>query len=119
MRRYAILRFVFVFPFLTPLPVYSQTQWSSPSYIDSSGHGHMALDDSGNIYTAYSRSRPGGSNIFVARSSDRGNTWTKFAFPKAEAYGGPTDIVVDHWGYVWVQWISEDSGDFTPVYLNL
>lgn len=111
---------VWLFIIFIGFPNSSRSQWSSPVYIDSIGvSGHMVFDDAGNVYATYVRVGASGTNIFVTYSLNQGNTWSRFFFPKVEAYGGPLDIAVDRLGAVWLLWVSQDSGDFTPVYLNL
>jgi hypothetical protein len=98
----------------------SQPHWSSPIVIDSlGGEGKLALDDSGNLYTAYWERDTNGTNMFVARSLDQGINWEKNFVPKFEAYGIPKGISVDHRGIVWILWTASDGGDFQPTYLNL
>ncbi len=105
--------------------VISQNSWSTPVLIDSSTiyptiyrGGVMALDDSDNIYTAFSSSRS--ENIFVARSTNGGNQWVKHGYiDGAESLRTPMSIALDHLGNVWLLWISTNGGDLDPYYVNL
>ncbi len=100
----------------------AQGEWTTPVLIDTSSRigyagGEMALDDSGNIYTAFS---PDSKNIFVARSSNGGDTWQKYLYvPLAESVRWPLDVSVDHLGNVWLLWLSTNGGDFDPYFVNL
>lgn len=122
-----LIRFTFVLYVIVSMntPGVAQHSWSVPLLIDTSRiwptfyyGGRMALDDSGNIFTAFATSRS--ESIYVARSTNGGNAWNKYAYASgAESLRSPMDISVDHIGNVWLLWISTDGQDFSPYFLNL
>ncbi len=105
----------------------SQVQgiWTNPVLIDTatpSTHHYlgsaMAQDDSGRIYVTFSSLSS--ESLFVASSSDNGNSWIRYGYSNApESIRTPVDIAIDHRGEVWLLWSSTDGGDFDPYYINL
>ena len=87
-------------------PAHGQYHWTTPQPIDSLVlsfvWSQLATDDSGNIYVLGSS----GNGLPVEHSTDGGTTWTHSFITSPDQYREPYGIVVDHRGWVWVQWMS-------------
>ena len=101
-------------------------QWTTPVIIDTSSpslqaqiHAVLAVDDSGNLVSAWTDIRRDGANqIAVERSTNKGQTWIR-SVPYNYAYTRIVrDMAFDRAGNLWLLWTSL-AGEFQPYFLNL